>query len=107
MRRPITLTWTLALGLLGAALHASDASTEALMRQTQCFACHAVNKKVVGPAYRDVARRYRGKKGAMAKLCQKVKDGGAGAWGQVPMSPHPQLSDAEIKAMVLWVLKRK
>ena len=101
-------TWIGMLCLAAATgLPASDAATVALMRETQCFACHAVDKKVVGPAYRDVARKYRNKPGAVAKLCLKVRDGGSGVWGPIAMSAHPQLTEAQIKAMVLWVLKRK
>jgi cytochrome c len=101
-----TLSLTLTLALLAVALPAADA-TEAAMREAQCFACHAVDKKVVGPAFRSVARRYRGKPGAVAKLVRKVEDGGSGVWGTAVMTPHHQLSDAQAKAMVLWVLKRR
>jgi cytochrome c len=97
----------LALTAIGATLTASEAATEALMRESQCFACHAVDKKLVGPAYRAVARKYRGKPGAVAKLVKKVEEGGSGVWGSAVMTPHHQLTDAQAKAMVLWVLQRK
>lgn len=105
----VAMRWmlpALAWMALAAGLPAAD-KVETLMRDNQCFACHAVDKKVVGPAYRDVARRYRGKKGAEARLCKKVLEGGSGVWGSAVMTPHPYLKDAEIKAMVDWILKRK
>lgn len=83
---------------------------EAEMRKSDCFTCHAVDKKLVGPAYSWVAFRYKDDKGAMEKLTAVVKKGGSGNWnaytGGVPMAPHPQLSDAQIQAMVTWVLQQ-
>jgi len=67
----------------------------------------AVDKKIVGPAYKDVAAKYKGDKGAAAKLEEKVKKGGTGVWGQVPMPPNTQVSDADIKKLVAWVLSLK
>jgi len=83
------------------------ASGQAMMQKDGCSACHAVDKKVVGPAYQDVAAKYRGDATALAKLTQKVKTGGAGVWGQVPMPPNAQVSDADIKALVTWILSLK
>jgi cytochrome c5 len=83
------------------------ASGQAMMQKDGCSACHAVDKKVVGPAYQDVAAKYRGDASALAKLTQKVKTGGAGVWGQVPMPPNAQVSDADIKALVTWILSLK
>jgi cytochrome c551/c552 len=80
------------------------AAGQALMQKYGCGACHAVDKKVVGPAYQDVAAKYKGDAGALAKLSQKVKTGGAGVWGPVPMPPNPQVADADIKALVSWIL---
>ena len=80
---------------------------QALMQKDGCAACHAVDKKVLGPAYQDVAAKYRGDAGALAKLTQKVKMGGTGVWGQVPMPPNAQVSDADIKALVSWILTLK
>ena len=79
----------------------------ALAQKSGCTACHAVDKKIVGPAYKDVAAKYKGDKGAAAKLEAKVKAGGSGVWGQVPMPPNTQVSDADIKKLVAWVLSLK
>jgi cytochrome c len=79
----------------------------ALAQKSGCTACHAVDKKIVGPAYKDVAAKYKGDKGAAAKLEEKVKKGGSGVWGQVPMPPNTQVSDADIKKLVAWVLSLK
>ena len=80
---------------------------EALMQKDGCGACHGVDKKIVGPAYVDVAAKYKGDAGALAKLTQKVKAGGAGVWGPVPMPPNPQVPDDDIKALVSWILALK
>lgn len=92
----------------GAAVAAAGA--EAAMKKSDCFTCHAVDKKIVGPAYSWVAYRYKDDKEAVAKLAAKVRKGGMGQWnaytGGVVMTPHPQLSDEEIKAMVEWVLSQ-
>ena len=77
------------------------------MQRDGCAACHSVDKKIVGPAYQDVAAKYRGDKDALAKLVQKVKMGGSGVWGAVPMPPNAQVSEADIKALVSWILTLK
>lgn len=83
------------------------ATGQAMMQKDGCAACHAVDKKIVGPAYQDVAAKYHGDSTALAKLTQKVKAGGAGVWGQVPMPPNSQVPDADIKALVSWILTLK
>jgi len=88
----------------GAAL--ADAG-EDLLKKSGCTACHAIDKKVIGPAYQDVAAKYKGDAGAAAKLADKVKKGGSGVWGPVPMPPNTQVSDADIKTMVAYVLALK
>jgi cytochrome c len=75
-----------------------------LAKKSNCMACHQVDKKLVGPSYQDVAKKYAADKGAEAKLADKVKKGGSGVWGPVPMAPNPQVSDADIKTLVKWVL---
>ncbi len=83
-------------------------SAQALMAKDGCAACHGVDKKIVGPSYQDVAAKYRGDKDALAKLVQKVKAGGSGVWGDVPMPPNGQIvSDSDIKALVSWILTLK
>ncbi|HUH92292.1 MAG TPA: c-type cytochrome [Casimicrobiaceae bacterium] len=79
----------------------------AMMQKEGCSACHAVDKKIVGPAYEDVAAKYRNDKSAEAKLVQKVKTGGSGVWGQVPMPPNSAVPDQDIKALVAWILTLK
>jgi cytochrome c len=81
----------------------ANASLE-LAQKNNCMNCHAVDKKVVGPAYKDVAAKYKGDKTAEAKLIQKVKKGGSGVWGQVPMPPNSTVKDDDIKTLVKWVL---
>ncbi|HEX8010280.1 MAG TPA: c-type cytochrome [Casimicrobiaceae bacterium] len=83
------------------------AAAQALMQKDGCAACHAVDKKIVGPAYQDVAAKYKGDKDAPAKLVQKVKSGGAGVWGQVPMPPNSAAPDDDVKALVAWILTLK
>lgn len=77
---------------------------EKLVKSNDCTSCHAVDRKVVGPAYHDVAKKYRGQPGAVAKLSQKIKQGGSGVWGPIPMTPHPTLTSVQLKQMVEWIL---
>lgn len=104
MKRNATM---FAIGVLAATAALPASAQEALAKKYNCFACHAVDKKVVGPAYKDVAAKYRGDKAAEAKLFEKVKKGGAGVWGQIPMPPNSNVPDADIKALVHWVLSQK
>lgn len=78
-----------------------------LLTANACMACHGIDDKIVGPSFREVAARYAGDGGAPARLAVKIKQGGAGAWGQVPMPPHPAISDAELNEIVAWILNRK
>ncbi len=75
-----------------------------LAQKNACMACHAVDKKVVGPSYNEVAAKYKGDKTAEAKLIEKVKKGGVGTWGQVPMPPNTAVKDDDIKTLVKWIL---
>lgn len=72
-----------------------------------CMACHAVDKKLVGPSYKDVAAKYAGQKDSADKLAAKVIKGGAGAWGPVPMPANPQVTPDEAKKLVAWILSQK
>jgi cytochrome c len=77
----------------------------ALAKKNNCLACHDVDKKILGPAYREVAKKYKGDKDSVEKLVRKVKVGGGGVWGQVPMPGNiMNVSDADIKTMVEWIL---
>jgi cytochrome c len=78
-----------------------------LAQAKNCLACHAVDKKLVGPAYKDVAAKYAGQKDAVDKLANKIMKGGAGVWGPVPMPANTQVSDAEAKKLAAWVLTLK
>lgn len=79
-------------------------AAEALMTKSGCIACHAVDKKVIGPSYKDVSAKYKADKDAATKLAAKVKAGGVGVWGQIPMPPNAQVPDADIKTLVAWIL---
>ena len=79
----------------------------ALATSKNCMACHTVDKKVVGPAYKDVAAKYKGDKTAADKLATKIIKGGSGAWGAIPMPANPQVSEADAKKLVAWVLAQK
>jgi cytochrome c len=94
---------------LGATLIASGASAPAhasleLARQKACTSCHAVDKRVVGPAYADVARRYAGQKDAVQVLVQSIRQGGKGKWGVLMMPPQPALSEADARTLAAWIL---
>jgi cytochrome c len=91
----------------GASAALDNKAADDLMKKDGCAACHAVDKKVIGPAYQDVAAKYKGDAGAAAKLTDKVKKGGVGVWGQIPMPPNAQVSDADIKSLVDWILTLK
>ena len=77
---------------------------ENLVRANDCASCHAVDKKVVGPAYRDVAKKYRGQSDAVQKLSLKIRQGGSGDWGEVLMTPHPTLTLGQLREMLTWIL---
>ena len=97
----------LVLGLAGAFAAAPTQASEELAKKHACFACHAVDKKLVGPSYKDVAAKYRGQAGAEATLAGKVKKGGVGVWGQIPMPPNAAVPDGDLNAMVKWILSQK
>jgi cytochrome c len=78
-----------------------------LAQKKNCMACHAVDKKLIGPGYKEVAAKYTGQKDATDKLAQKIVKGGSGVWGQVPMPANPQVSEAEAKQLAAWVLSVK
>lgn len=96
------------LGMLGLlALNAPSAVADdalALATKNQCMTCHKLEGKLVGPAYKDVAAKYRDDPEALDKLTAKVRNGGKGAWGQIPMPPNKKISDDDLKAVVTWIL---
>ena len=101
----------LSLALIATALAAAASlpafANEDLAKKKNCMACHATDKKLVGPSYKDVAKKYAGQKDAVDKLAAKVTKGGSGVWGAVPMPANPQVSEAEAKQLVQWVLGLK
>ena len=100
MKTRILFACTAAALLSGPAL-----ADEALAKKHNCLACHQLDKKSVGPAYKDIAKKYKGQAGMDVKLAEKVKKGGQGVWGPVPMPPNPAAPDSDIKKLVEWILK--
>lgn len=97
----VVLGVTAAVG--GVNAHAMDAAAaKALAAQKACLGCHAVDKKIVGPSYQEVAAKYKGM--AAKDLASSIKAGGSGKWGAIPMPPQPTLSDAEAETLAAWVL---
>ena len=90
-----------------AALNAPALADEALAKAKNCMACHAVDKKLVGPSYKDVAKKYAGDATAVDKLAVKVIKGGSGVWGPLPMPANSQVNDADAKKLVSWILSLK
>jgi cytochrome c len=98
------IIFALALTSVAAAPAFAD---EALAKAKNCMACHSVAAKVVGPAYKDVAAKYKGDKAAADKLAAKIMKGGSGVWGAIPMPANPQVNEAEAKKLAAWVLSTK
>ncbi len=90
----------------GIAMAGQVQADEALAKAKNCLACHAVDKKLVGPAYKDVAAKYKADKGAVATLAAKIKSGGKGVWGEIPMPPN-NVTDDEAKKLATWILSQK
>ena len=99
--KTIYLTVLLVAGVLFAGMAQAD---ETLAKAKNCFACHTVEKKIVGPSYKDVAKKYAGQKDAEAKLIEKVLKGGKGSWGDVPMPPNATVKPDEAAKLVKWIL---
>jgi len=96
------------IALLAAAALAAASPAFASMELAQknaCLACHGIDKKIVGPAYQDVAKKYAGQKDAEAMLVHSIKTGGSGKWGPVPMPPQAALSDADAHKLAVWILQ--
>ena len=103
MKKHLPVLATLALA--AAALPA--VANEELAKKHACTACHSIDKKLVGPAYKDVAAKYKGDAKAPAALADSVKKGSSGKWGQVPMPPNTAVPDADVQTLVKWVLSLK
>jgi cytochrome c len=103
MKALSTVSLALALAFAsGAAVANAD-----LAKAKNCMACHAEARKLIGPAYKDVAAKYASDKDAVAKLTKKVREGGVGVWGQIPMPANPQVSQADAATLVKWILSIK
>ena len=97
----------LPLAVLGALCAIPSQASEELAKKYACVACHSVDKKLIGPAYNEVAKKYAGDKGAQAKLEDKVKKGWTWVWGQIPMPPNATVPPADVTALVKWLLSVK
>jgi len=93
------------MGVSLAHAQSKDAQAWVLAKQNACLGCHAINKKIVGPSYQDVALRYQNNPAANAFLKSKIQHGGAGSWGVVPMPANGKLSDAELTLLTQWILR--
>jgi cytochrome c len=102
--KTIYLSLLAAVGILSAGVAQAD---EALAKAKNCLACHTVDKKIVGPSYKDVAKKYAGQKDAEAMLAEKVIKGGKGSWGEVPMPPNAAVKPEEATKLVKWILSLK
>ena len=90
-----------------AAIAAPAIADEALAKSKNCMACHAADKQLVGPSYKDVAKKYAGDAKALDMLATKIIKGGSGVWGAIPMPANPQVSEADAKKLSAWVLSQK
>lgn len=102
--QPVNFRNLVLLGTLVSALPFAAHANLALAQKNACTACHAVDKKLVGPSYQDVAKKYAEDKEAVSKLTASIRAGGAGKWGPVPMPAQPNLSEADAKLLATWVL---
>lgn len=96
-----------AVAAMGILLAGGAQAQEQKAQAAGCMTCHGIDKKIVGPSYKDVAKKYRADKGAEAKLVAKVKQGGKGVWGDIPMPPNAHVKDDDIKSIVHWILGLK
>ena len=99
-RALITIAMTLAVA-------APAMADQALATSKNCMACHAVDKKLVGPSYKDISKKYAGNAAAVAQLATKIQKGGSGVWGAIPMPANPGVNDADAKKLAQWVLSIK
>ncbi len=97
----------LATGIFALTLSVGAQADQALAQAKNCMACHAVDKKLVGPSYKDIAKKYAGQKDVAAMLAGKIIKGGAGSWGAVPMPANPQVSEAEAQRLVAWIMAQR
>lgn len=93
-----------AAGMLAAG---SAVASDKLAQSSGCMTCHAPDKKLIGPSFKEIAAKYKNDKGAEARLAQKIKSGGSGVWGTIPMPPNAHVKESDIKTLAQWVLSRK
>jgi len=101
--RSVALT-AAAVSSIGTAQAFDAAAAKALAAKSACLACHAVDRKMVGPSYRTVAAKHQGQADALEKVAARIKSGGSGVYGPVPMPAQPNLKDDELKLLAAWVL---
>jgi cytochrome c len=92
------------VGAASAPVPAEVPGVEGMLAKYACTACHTVDTKGIGPSFADVAAKYRGQKDVMEKLAEKVRNGGSGAWGQIPMPPNPSLPDKDLHTIIEWIV---
>ena len=104
----LSVAGALALMSVGANAAIDDKKATEMMNKAGCTACHSVDKKLVGPSFKDIAKKRKAEKGSAATLAKRIRDGGSGTYGQIPMPPNPKekLGDGDLKAMVEWVLSK-
>lgn len=90
-----------------ATISAPAIADEALAKAKNCMGCHAMERKMVGPSYKDISKKYAGNAGAAAMLATKIQKGGRGSWGAIPMPAMPQVNDAEALRLSQWILSIK
>jgi len=100
-------TWGVLVVAAGAMFSSASFANQELATKSACMACHSVDKKIVGPGFKEVAKKYAGDTAAEAKLVEKVKKGGSGVWGPVPMPPNVAVKDEDVKTLVKWILSMK
>ena len=106
-RHTFAAMMSIAASIAGFAYAGQAAASQAISTQAGCAVCHAADKKIIGPSWHDIAAKYKGQANAMAVLSDKVRKGGKGVWGPLPMAPNDakKISDADLKAVVTWLLK--
>jgi cytochrome c len=105
MKKLTVVSAALATFALASAAYAQDPAK--LAQDKACLTCHQVDRKLVGPSYKEIAAKYRNDKNAMASLSKSVRSGSQGKWGQVPMPPNATVSDKEAQVLVKWILSQK
>ena len=101
------ILFLLAPALLLGGLHTPASADEALARSRTCMACHQVDRKVVGPSFKAIAAKYAGRPDMVDPLAKKIREGGGGVWGPVPMPANPRISEADAKKLAGWILGLK